>query len=79
MKRANTNWWLFGAICLALCAVLYVVSAVLFSGDWVRLGLSVVAAVGFAVGAFGFYLHWTKQRHSHTINRKNHDEDSDRT
>lgn len=78
MKRANTTWWLFGAICLALCAVLYVVSAALFSGDWVRLGLSVVAAIGFAVGAFGFYLHWTKQRQSQAMNPDD-DEDSDRT
>jgi len=60
--RRKARRWLFGAVCLAVCAILYVVSAILFSGDWVRLGLSLVAAVGFAVGAFGFYLEWAKQR-----------------
>lgn len=63
MKKRKATGWLVGAACLALCAVLYLVSAALFSGDWVRLGLSVVAAVAFAISAFGFYLTWNKERH----------------
>jgi hypothetical protein len=32
----------------------------MFSGDWIRLVLSVVAAIGFAIAAFGFYTQWSK-------------------
>lgn len=62
MKKAKATGWLVGAACLALCAVLYLVSAALFSGDWVRLGLSAVAAIAFALSALGFYLTWSKER-----------------
>jgi len=61
MRRKATGW-LVGAVCLAVCAVLYVVSAALFSGDWVRLALSVAAAIGFAIASFGFYLQWAREQ-----------------
>lgn len=73
MKRANRTGWLLGSVTLAACAILYVVSAVLFSGDCVRLGLSVAPAIGFGVGAFGFYLHWAKQRHDHIADQAGQD------
>jgi len=63
INTKKSTVWLIGAICLAICSILYVVSAAaLSSGDWVRLGLSVVAAIGFAIAAFGFYTQWSKEK-----------------
>ena len=63
VNTKKSTGWLIGAVCLAICSILYVVSAAVFSsGDWVRLGLSVVAAIGFAIAAFGFYTQWSKEK-----------------
>ena len=63
VKMKSSTGWLIGTVLLAICSILYVVSGAVFSsGDWVRLGLSVVAAIGFAIAAFGFYTQWSKEK-----------------
>ena len=61
-KIKKSTGWLLGAVLLAPCAVLNVVSAVRSSGDSVALGLSIVAVIGFVIAAFGFSTQWSKER-----------------
>jgi hypothetical protein len=64
MKPTESKNMLMGAVANAVACILQIVGLVRYvgrlPGDRVGIGLYVVTAIAFALGAFGFYARWKK-------------------
>ena len=66
MKPTESKSMLIGAVANAVACLLQIVGLVRYVGrlpdDRVGIGLYVVTAIAFALGAFGFYTRWKKAK-----------------
>ena len=65
MKTGKAKNMLLGAAASAVACLLQIIGLVRYVGrlpdDWVGIGLYVVSAIAFAVGALGFYVRWRRE------------------
>lgn len=66
MKTNSSKNMLIGAVASAVACLLQVVGLIRYVGrlpdDWVGIGLYAASIVAFALGAFGFYVRWTRDK-----------------